>query len=76
MKSKHLIARDDHSHAEELAFYKDKNKELEERVNNHIAVNKNLRDRLEYLLDEGKFEDSDKLKLRLIELENKEKEYQ
>jgi hypothetical protein len=50
MKSKHLL-RDDHSHAEELAFYKDKNKELEERVNSHIAVNKNLRERLEYLLE-------------------------
>ena len=34
---------DYHGSPEEIAFYKEKNKELEERVNNHISVNKNLR---------------------------------
>lgn len=76
MKSKHLIQKDEHSFSEEINFYKEKNKELEERVNSHIATNKNLKERLEYLLEEnGKYEELDKLKLRLIELENKEKEY-
>lgn len=69
MKSKHLIRKDENSFGEEINFYKEKNKELEERVNSHISVNKNLRERLEYLLQEnGKYEELDRLKLRLIEL--------
>jgi hypothetical protein len=38
-------------------------------VNSHIAVNKNLRERLEYVLEENsKYEDTDKLKNRTAEL--------
>jgi hypothetical protein len=33
-------------YSEELHFYKDKNKELEGRVDNHIRVNKDLKERL------------------------------
>jgi len=51
MKSKHMMKKDDQSNSEEIRFYKEKNKELEERVNSHIAVNKNLRERLEYVLE-------------------------
>jgi hypothetical protein len=45
-KSKQLVRKEEQAYGEELKFYRDKNKELEDRVNNHIAVNKNLRERL------------------------------
>ena len=35
---------------DELNFYREKNKELEQRVNSHLEVNNNLRERIEYLL--------------------------
>lgn len=69
MKSKHILKKDDQSASQEIKFYKEKNKELEERVNSHIAVNKNLRERLEYVLQENsKHEDADKLKIKVAEL--------
>lgn len=76
-KSKLLIKKDEAVNSEELDFYKQKNKELEERVNNHIAVNNNLKTRLEYLLEDNtKYEELDKLKSRVLDLEKREREYE
>jgi len=35
---------------EQLQFYREKNQELEERVNDHIRVNKELKDSIEVLM--------------------------
>jgi hypothetical protein len=45
-KSKLINKKEQPANSEELDFYKQKNKELEERVNSHIAVNNNLKTRL------------------------------
>ena len=75
-RSKHMVRNGD-GPSEELSFYREKNKELEERVNSHIEVNKNLRERLEYLLEESnKYEELEKLKHRITELEGQLREAQ
>ena len=43
LKSKQLNKVESPSGREEIDFYRQKNKELEERVNSHITVNKNLK---------------------------------
>jgi predicted RNase H-like nuclease (RuvC/YqgF family) len=39
--------------SEQLNFYKEKNRELEERVDTHIKVNKELKDKLENIIKGG-----------------------
>lgn len=40
----------DNIYSDQLQFYRDKNKELEERIDSHITVNKELKDALESLM--------------------------
>lgn len=40
-------------YAEQLNYYKEKNKELEERIDEHIKINKELKEKLEAALRSG-----------------------
>ena len=67
IKSKEFNRSEKYPGQEEIDFYKQKNRELEERVNNHIAVNKNLKERIDQFVESnGRPDEAEKLNARIF----------